>query len=136
MNNIKSLLCVTILFTFLLNSCSSDDSDNSEPQTTLELLTSGKWYFESQFQDTLTPCEKIGYMEFKNDGTFVVNNYWQESEGCQLVNTIMGSYTLMDDETLNIVTENDTFEIYILTISEDEMAIIVDEIYTLDKIEG
>jgi len=125
---------ISFCFAFIVIACSSDDS--VKQATTTDLLTSGKWYLESIFQKTLTPCEKKGYFEFNGDGSFFLSNYSTDNEVCEVQELLTGSYTLTNDETILVVTPDETYELFIVAIYEEEMIIISDEIYTLDKVEG
>ncbi len=52
-----------------LVACSGDDNSDSPQQMTNEELIIGKWYFESKTPGSYSDCEKMGYIDFRNDGT-------------------------------------------------------------------
>ncbi len=51
-------------------SCNNDD-DKSEPST-MELLTSGRWYLQSSTILTVTACDREKYFDFSNDGSLIL----------------------------------------------------------------
>ncbi|NBL64356.1 hypothetical protein GV828_03960 [Flavobacterium sp. NST-5] len=51
-------------------SCNNDD-DQSEPST-MELLTSGRWYFQSSTIISITSCDRQEYFDFSEDGLLIL----------------------------------------------------------------
>jgi hypothetical protein len=136
MKTIQSLFCICTLLCLI--SCSSSETDDSdEVLSTQELLTSGKWYQESQSPGSFSPCEKNTSFQFNTDGSVIIEGYNETSGSCQLENTLTASYTLsglsltvsLGSETISATVENiSTTE---LTLSESTGAMTV-----FDKIKG
>jgi hypothetical protein len=130
------LVCLAVL-TFSCNK--DDDSSETTQKTTLELLTSGKWYFESKTPGTYTACEKKGYILFKTNGDLIINSFDDSSGTCESLGEVTATYTLTNDENINLVFGSETQSAKINSISESELKITnndTGEVNVFDKTEG
>ena len=136
----KTLKIVAIAFLSILSfSCSNDDdSSNNTLPTTLDLLTSGTWYFESKSQAGYTACQKESSIDFMVDGSTIIKIVEESMDGCELVETINTNYILdastitinfVDDILFGIVTYDASLQTLIIT--ENGGGFII-----LDKVQG
>ena len=130
-----TLLCMVSL----TYSCSNDDdASGSATPTTLELLTSNTWYFESKSQGNYSECQKESSFDFMPDGSIAVNFVDDLLEVCVYYGTINTTYTL-DGLNIDIDLDQDSIigimaydpSLETLTIINDDGDFIV-----FDKIEG
>lgn len=139
MKTIKTIF--TILAFTTLFSCSSDD-DSHQP-TVAELLTSGKWYFESMTIAPLNNCGKNTFIQFFENGNAYTETYSLDGAGeCVLSQVNSGTYELISDTQLSTTTAGETnSSLVIVQISETQL-ILRDEsgsthnTITLDKTQG
>ncbi|MFL0353179.1 lipocalin family protein [Xanthomarina sp. GH4-25] len=138
----KQVFSVIILCLFIITSCSSDDdnSDSQPPQpTTIELLTSGKWYFESKTPGMYTSCEKKGYIQFKTNGDLILNSFDDGSGSCESLGAVTAAYTLTSNVNLTLVFGPDSQSAVINSISTNELKVSnsdTGENLVFDKTEG
>ncbi|MBV1924492.1 MAG: lipocalin family protein [Flavobacteriaceae bacterium] len=128
-----------ISFLILLISCSNSDDDSGDPAqpTTAELLTSGKWYFESKTPGTYSSCEKKGYIQFMTNGAFTLVSYDDTTGTCESLGDNTGTYTLSNNLNINIVFGSDSQSAVINSISEGGLTLETDEeTLVFDKTEG
>ena len=131
------LICL-VLLTYGCNK-SDDDSGSSIQPTTKELLTSGKWYFESKTPGAYTTCEKSGYIQFMVNGNLFLVSFDDGSGTCESLDEVTATYTLTNNVNLNFVFGSDTQSAVIDSISEDELTVTSNdngEEIVFDKIEG
>lgn len=129
------LICLIVL----AYSCnkSDDDSSSSMPATTEELLTSGKWYFESKTPGTYTSCEKRGYIQFMVNGILTLESFDESSGTCKSLGAVTATYTLSNDVNLAIEFDSDVQAAIIDSISEETLTLRTDdETLNFDKNEG
>lgn len=98
-----------------LTSCKKDD-EKTEKEKTLELLTSGKWYYQSYkitgSTNTNTCFNASSYWEFKADGTF--NETWDFGSG---------PYAISEDgKTINATSGKNSYAITITAISNSNFS--------------
>jgi len=126
-----TMLCVVTL----IYSCSSDDDSSSEP-TTLELLTTGKWYTESKTQGSYSACDKNSYFDFKTNGNVSFEVFDDSSGLCVLSASIMTTYTL-DGVNIDIDLTQDSL-IGVIDITSDILTVTTSDgdSITFDKIQG
>lgn len=111
-NIIKPMKKLIIAFTFILSfsiflSCSNDD-DNTTPTEQPNLINKwnlDKWIYNNVNQ-TLSTCEKQGYIQFNSNGTFERKDYYLNGTVCELEGTDNGTYTY--NSTTNKITLNFT----------------------------
>lgn len=136
----KSYNILLVLSIVLFASCNKDDDGGSNPQpTNLELLTSGKWYFESNPPGVNTACEKKGYVQFMANGSLIINSFDDASGTCESLGAVNATYTLTNDVNITIVFGSDSQAVVINSISENELKITNSdngEINIFDKTEG
>lgn len=138
MKTIKSIFTL-LAFTTLI-SCSSDDS---RQPTVAELLTSGRWYFESMTAVTLNNCEKNTSIQFYENGNIYTETYsLNGANECVLSQVNSGTYELLSDTQLSTTNGSETnSSLVIVQISETQL-ILRDEsgsthnTITLDKTQG
>lgn len=109
----KTLKIVAITFLSILSfSCSNDDdSSNNTLPTTLNLLTSGTWYFESKSQESYTTCETESTNNFMVDGSTIIEDIEESMDGYELDETINTNY-ILDASTITInFTDDNIFGI-------------------------
>ena len=129
------LICL-ILITYSCNKSDDDSADLIQP-TTEELLTSGKWYFESKTPGTYTACEKIGFIQFMINGDVILDSFDDGSGTCESLGEVTATYTLTNNLNLNLVFGSDSQSAVIDSISEDELTLEnVNETVVFDKTEG
>ena len=129
------LICL-ILLIYGCNK-SDDDSSSSMQATTEELLTSGKWYFESKTPGTYTSCEKSGYIQFRINGTLILESFDESSGTCVSLGEIAATYTLTNNRNLTIEFGSDTESAVINSISEEALTLQTDvETLNFDKTKG
>ena len=104
----KSTLYLLGLFTVLaINSCNSnDDTTSNEVQPTII----NKWNLDSwklnNTQQTLTICDKQGYIQFNSNGTFERKDYYFDNTNCVLEGNDNGTYNY--NTSTNKITLNFT----------------------------
>lgn len=131
-----SIVCV-LACTYSCSNSDDDSTSNSPQQTTKELLTSGKWYYESKTPGSYTPCEKKGNIHFMTDGNMTLNSFDDSSGTCQSLGEVAATYTLTNDVNITITAGPDIIIGTIDDISEDEMTFISNgETLVFDKTEG
>jgi len=131
------LLCSIALF-----SCSDDDGNTAQP-TVAELLTSGRWYFQTVSSSELNACEKTTFIEFFDNGNAYSETYSLNTEGaCTMISSSSGTYELLSDTQLSITNNGETNDdLVIVQISETQL-ILRDEsgsmpvTISLDKTRG
>jgi len=97
------LLTITILF-----SCSSN---NDEPTAITEQPNLiNKWFIDkwtyNGTNQTLTTCDKQGYIQFNTNGTFERKDYYWNGTSCLIEGNDIGTYTF--NSTTNKITLNFT----------------------------
>ncbi|MEZ4817170.1 MAG: lipocalin family protein [Flavobacteriaceae bacterium] len=137
----KTLQFLGICILLLCFGCNknSDDDAQTQQQTNLELLTSGKWYFQSKTPGSYTACEKKGYIQFMNNGMFTINVFDESSGTCASLGAVSANYTLTDGVTLTLTLGSETQSAVINDISENQLNITnttQDETIVFDKTEG
>jgi hypothetical protein len=93
---------ITIFF-----SCSNND-DNTTPVEQPNLVNKwnlDKWIFNSTNQ-TLSTCDKQGYIQFNSNGTFERKDYFLNGTVCEVEGNDNGTYTF--NTTTNKITLNFT----------------------------
>ena len=136
----KICILSIVILTFSCNKGDDDsDSQQQQEQTTIELLTSGKWYFESKTPGAYTACEKRGYIQFMENGNLVLNSFDDGSGTCESLGEITATYILTNNRSLTLIFEPDNQSAVIDSISEDEFKITNSnngEKIVFDKTEG
>lgn len=140
MKTIKSIFTLLAFSTLL--SCSKDDNDSRQP-TVAELLTSGRWYFESMTSVTLDNCGKNTSIQFFDNGNVYTETYsLNGASECVLSQVNSGTYELLSDTQLSTTNGSETnSSLVIVQISETQL-IIRDEsgsthnTITFDKTQG
>ncbi|MGC1471608.1 MAG: hypothetical protein WA775_03360 [Psychroserpens sp.] len=131
----KLITLLTVL-TFLFT-CSQDDDVDSNI-TTLEILTSDKWYFQSKSPGTYTECNRKGFLDFSTDGTVSIRAFDDTSDDCGLEVVFDTTYTLNglnidveigSDSIIGIIAYDPSVETITIINSEGDSI-------TFDKIEG
>ena len=133
------LVGLTILLLSLGCSKNNDDDSENQQQSNLELLTSGKWYFQSKTPGSYTACEKKGYIQFMNDGMFTINVFDESSGTCASLGAVSANYTLTNEVMLTLTLGSETQSAVINNISESQLNITnttQDETIVFDKTEG
>lgn len=104
MNSKKMIFGLLTLVT--IYSCNNDDNTNSE---TLPNLIN-KWNLETwkynNNNQSLTSCDKQGYIKFNNNGTFERKDYYNNNGNCEIEGNDNGTYTY--DTSNNKITLNYT----------------------------
>ncbi len=93
----RTLLFVSILL-LLLQSCSSEGSNNTNPSVPIDQSNViYKWNLNKQLlnnvSQTLSTCDKQGYIQFKSDGTFERKDYYLSGTSCLQEGFDNGTYT-------------------------------------------
>lgn len=115
MKKVVLMLMFMIGAAVTFTSCKKDE-EKTEKEKNLELLVSGKWYYQSYktngSNNTAYTCfTSANYWEFKSDGTF--NETWDFGDG---------TYTISEDgKTLSLTTGNYTNTFTITSISNSEL---------------
>ncbi len=129
------LICL-VLLTYSCNK-SDDDSSSSMQATTEELLTSGKWYFESKTPGTYTLCEKSGYIQFMANGNLILESFDESSGTCGSLGAVTATYVVTNNMNLTIEFGSDSQSAVIVSISEEALTLETDgETLDFDKTEG
>ena len=129
------LICL-ILLAYSCNK-SDDDSQSAMQATTEELLTSGKWYFESKTPGSYTSCEKSGYIHFLANGSITLESFDESSGTCESLGVVMATYTVTNNVNLTIEFGSDVQTAVIDSISEEALTLeIENETLNFDKTEG
>ena len=136
----KTYKQLSILFIILtLFGCSSDDDNgsmNNNP-TTIELLTSGRWYNESVSPGSYDNCEKMGYIQFSENGDFTIESFELDAGNCESLGINTANFTLTNNTNITISFEGDTITAVIVSITENSLTITTDEeTIVFDKTEG
>lgn len=121
MKTISRICLICLLLISFSCSNSDDDSGSSAQPTTMEMLTSGKWYFESKTPGSYSSCEKKGYIQLMSNGTFVLVSFDDDSGTCESLGENTGTYTLSNNTNLNLVIDSETISAVINSISEEEL---------------
>ncbi|RMA57174.1 lipocalin-like domain-containing protein [Ulvibacter antarcticus] len=138
----KTLKILTLaIFTLMITSCSkSDDTVESEtviPPTTQELLQSGVWHIASKSGEITTQCLTQSYIKFVDEDT-MLNEFFDTSGGiCESTGLDIHQYNKIGN-VININTPGDPVTLTIISITETELNIVVDEsggvVYTINFI--
>ncbi|EGV42358.1 hypothetical protein BZARG_2557 [Bizionia argentinensis JUB59] len=102
---------------------------NIDTFTTRELTTGetliGKWYFESQAgSPPLSECKKNAFINFTDDFFFQLSNYDEDINGdCTLLNSLNGTYQVIDRFQFEISVNGNTEVWNIQTISSTELVV-------------
>lgn len=91
----KSIVALIILSVSFLSSCNSNDDS---PEKTIEQPNLvGKWSLDkwglNDTNQTLTTCDKQGYIQFNANGTFERKDYFLNGSNCELEGDDNGVYT-------------------------------------------
>lgn len=137
----QKVLFVLALCLALLNlNCNSDDDDGSSSQpTNMELLTSGKWYFESKTPGSYNDCEKNGYIQFMDNGTLILDVFEEDAGTCVSLGAVTANYTLTNDVNLTLTLGTDTESAVISAISATSLTVNntdTGEVIIFDKTAG
>lgn len=101
----KKYLLSTVLI-FALISCSSDNDNSNDVQPSLI----NKWSLETwkynNNNQSLTSCDKQGYIKFNSNGTFERKDYYNNNGSCEIEGNDNGTYAY--DSTNNKITLNYT----------------------------
>lgn len=120
----KILKTTFILFVISICNFSCSDNEDSNPVSmTEELITSGRWYAESQTDFTLDDCGKHSNFRFLENGNFVNESFDDSSGSCEMKSTISGTWELLSDTQMTITFEDTTITYTIVTISEEELVV-------------
>ena len=88
----------------LFFACSSDDNSNQNTQASII----NKWFIEkwvyNSVNQTLTDCDKQGYIQFNSNGTFERKTYYLNGGNCEIEGIDIGTYTF--NTTTNKITVN------------------------------
>lgn len=114
MKKVLFMLMLMIGTAATFTSCKKDD-EKTEKEKNLELLVSGKWYYQSYrnsgSSSAYTCFTAADYWEFKSDGT--VSETWDFGNG---------TYSISEDgKTLSVTTGNYTNTFTITSISNSEL---------------
>lgn len=108
----KTLLI--FIFSLSILSCSSDDSNENSVDQII-----GTWQLTQELKgstDITTDCLKNNTIEFKADFFFIIKNYAQNNNNCNLSSTIENTpWTKSNGNIYNINGENYTLENSTLT---------------------
>ena len=122
MNTQKFLLVLSM--SLLVITCDSDDDNGDQQQLPTEvLLVSGKWYFESRTPGSYTDCEKTGYVQFMENGTFMLENFEDDADTCMSNGVFTGSYTLTNGVNLTLIAGTESQSAVINSITQTELKI-------------
>ena len=122
-----------------LVACSGDDDSDSSQQMTNEELIIGKWYFESKTPGSYSDCEKMGYIDFKNDGTFTIESFEDNTSTCTSTGAVTGTYTLINGVNITLMAGTETQTATIQSISQSELVVIdtgSGDVNTFDRTAG
>ena len=137
MKTLKRICLIGLVLLVYGCSNSDDDSSSSMQATTAELLTSGKWYFQSKTPGTYSSCEKRGYINFMSNGNLIIESFEESSGTCESLGQETATYTVTNDRNLTIVIGSDSQSAVIESISEDKLTLETDdETVVFDKTEG
>ena len=137
MRTLQLLVIGLLLLCFGCNK--NNDDDASEQQTNQQLLVYGKWYFQSKTPGNYTACEKKGYIQFLNNGTFTINVFDESSGTCESLGAVSANYTLTDGVNLTLTLGGESQSAVINAISESQLKITNTddgEVILFDKTEG
>ncbi len=115
MKHLKFLQNPLIYLTFVIVSCTSDDSATPDVKS---ILTAEKWYFFSINGGEAYPCVKQTNLDFSNDGTLVIETYIRTPVyTCEGPVVTTYNYTLENNNTA-IKWGNNVYSIAKLTDTE------------------
>ena len=108
----KTKISIFVLLSFLIiSSCSSS---NDETTTELQPNLVNKWslsvWKKNNVAQTLTSCDKQGYIQFNSNGTFERKDYYWNGTNCLLEGNDNGTYNYNSSNhkiTLNYTDPND-----------------------------
>ncbi|MCK7590760.1 lipocalin family protein [Subsaxibacter sp. CAU 1640] len=136
--NTHKLLMVLILALGLVACSGDDDGDSSQQMTNAELLV-GKWYFEARSGGSYTACEKTGYIQFRNDGTFTLESFEDDAGACVSTGAVSGTYTLTNSINITLMAGTESQTATIQSITQSQL-VVTDtgsgEVNTFDKTAG
>ena len=96
----KKLLILSIAV-FTLFSCSSDDN-NSDSSIQSDLII-GKWNLSASTAGSLSSCIRQSNIELKQDGTYNLIQYYEDSNGCNIGYTLTNkNWSKNSDGTYNV----------------------------------
>jgi len=138
MNTLKILSLA--IFTLLITACSkSDDTvvveETTTPPTTQELLQSGVWHIISKSGEATTQCLTQSYIKFVDEDT-MINEFYETIAGvCESTGLAVNQYSRTNN-TINLVTPGSPITLTILSITETELTLFVNEdsgaVYTIN----
>ncbi|WP_298894222.1 lipocalin family protein [uncultured Psychroserpens sp.] len=137
MKTYKQLSILLVILSFF--GCSNDDDNNGNGNqpTNRELLTSGKWYNESVTPGSYNDCEKMGYIQFSDNGTFTLESFDLNAGNCESFGINTGAFTLSNNINISVSFEGEIITAVIVTITENSLTITTDEeTIVFDKTEG
>ncbi|MEZ4778710.1 MAG: lipocalin family protein [Flavobacteriaceae bacterium] len=139
MKSLQILSITLLLFCFGCNKNNDDDDNQSQQQTNQQLLVSGKWYFQSKTPGSYTECEKKGYIQFMNNGTFNIDVFDDSSGSCESLGAVTANYILSNGVNLTLMLGDESQSAVIDSISESQLTITNStegEVILFDKTEG
>lgn len=117
----KNLVFIFSLTFILFYSCSSNSDENTAPEEVNYLI--GKWYLNkiiyNNQQQTLSDCNKSGYITFNTNDTFEREYYFFNGTNCLTETADNGTYSYdMNNNkiTLSFVDVDDGDQIEVLNI--------------------
>src|SRR5690606_34156335 len=128
-NILKNIQLIPFVALILFTSCSKDDDGSIIEPTVEELVTSDRWYYESQSNLPLNNCDKQSSLRFFTNGNYLQEVY-DEAEGeCEMALSGAGTFELISDETLTMTYNENTLIFNIVSISETELvlSLVADE---------
>ena len=136
--NTQKLLMLLFLALGLV-ACSGDDDGDSQQQMTNAELLIGKWYFEARSTGAYTDCEKTGYIQFRNDGTFTLESFEDDAGACVSTGAVTGTYTLGSGVNITLMAGTETQTATIQSITQSQL-VVTDtasgDVNTFDKTAG
>lgn len=120
----KSVLSLMLLMSvaFLISSCGKEEKQ-TEKERVIELLTSGRWYYQSF--DDVNCFDNTDYWEFKTDGTF--KETWDFGDDTYTISEDGKTITLNFEYPLtisNISISESTFS-FTITFSEGSSNVVL-----------
>ncbi len=129
------------IFTLMITSCSKNDDtvvvEETVQLTMQDLLQSGIWQIASKSGETTTQCLTQSFIKFVDEDT-MINEFYETIGGvCESTGLDLHQYSRIDN-VIQLNTSGDIVTLTIVTITETEMTIVVDEgggfIYTINFI--
>lgn len=108
----KNIVALIILSVSFLSSCTSNDDNPLTPIEQPNLVSKwnlDKWALDNTNQ-TLTTCDRQGYIQFNTNGTFERKNYFLNGSNCELEGADNGTYIYNSTTSKITLTFTDPIE--------------------------